>query len=74
MPHADPRFDLSEDRPYRVFRLDDQRCVASAEVIYADGDAQAGVTAQTLQVEHSLELRGRLRRLAHDPRFATSGA
>ena len=74
VPHADPRFDFTDDQTYRVFHLDKYGRVASAEIISAESDEQAIGIAQALQNGHGLELWERTRLLAHYPGSTTGGA
>ena len=74
MPNADPCFDLADDRAYRVFRLDRQGRVASAEIIPAASDDHARTIAGMLPNRHGLELWERTRHLGRYPHAATSEA
>ena len=67
MPNADPIFDLASDRAYRVFRLDKEGCVASAEIIPAVNDDHARSIVEQLPNVHGLELWERTRRLGSYP-------
>ena len=71
VPNADPRFDFADEPVYRVFRLDKRGCIASAEIISADCDEQAGVIARTMPNGYGLELWERTRRVAQYPQQAT---